>query len=395
MPSPIDRSSIFILLSIVVVDLIGFGVVMPILPFYAEQYGANGFELGLVLTGYAAMQFLFARAWGRLSDRIGRRRVLILTVTGTSISLWLLGLADSLGSILVARMLAGAFAANVSVASAYITDATSDEERTRWLGLLGACFAVGFLLGPAMGGLLAPMGHAVPMYFAAALASANALHALVSLREPPRHAAPGAGANSDVLRDPEVRRICLTNLFFAVAVTQLESMFAFYMSDEFGFDARQVAFLLVAMAVVTGLVQGGGLRPLVARFGEKRLAVGGFAGLAVAFAAIPGAPSVAWLLVPLAGAALARGIGQPSLMGLASFSAEVTRRGAVMGTFQSAGSLARVIGPVLAGALYDHDHSGPFWLATVAMSVAVVLALRLREAPTGPVAQGEMPPALG
>jgi MFS family permease len=116
----------------------------------------------------------------------------------------------------------------------------------------------------------------------------------------------------------------------------------------------------------------------VDRFGEKRLAVGGFTGLAVAFAAIPGAPTVAWLMVPLVGSALARGIGQPSLMGLASFSADPARRGAVMGTFQSAGSLARVVGPLLAGALYDRSPVAPFWLAAAAMSVAVLLALRLR-----------------
>lgn len=372
----------FILLSIVVVDLIGFGIVMPILPFYAEEFGADGFDLGLVLTGYAAMQFAFARAWGRLSDRIGRRPVLILTVCGTSLSLFALGFADSLAWVLGARMLAGVFAANVSVASAYITDATSAEDRTRWLGLLGACFAVGFLLGPAIGGLLAPMGHHIPMFVAAGLAAGNAIHALFSLREPPRHVSADGAAGREVLRDPEVRRICLTNLAFAIAVTQLESMFAFYMSDEFGFDARQVAFLLVAMAVVTGLVQGGGLRPLVERFGEKRLAVGGFSGLALAFAAIPGAPTVAWLLVPLVGSAFARGVGQPSLMGLASFSAQADRRGAVMGTFQSAGSLARVVGPLMAGALYDRDHSAPFWLAAGAMSVAVLLATRLRASKT-------------
>jgi MFS family permease len=386
MPSGADRTSLLILLSIVVVDLIGFGIVMPILPFYAEEFGANGLELGVVLTGYAAMQFVFARAWGRLSDRIGRRRVLIFTVSGTCVSLLLLGLADSLVAVLGARMLAGVFAANVSVASAYITDATDADERTRWLGLLGACFAVGFLLGPAIGGLLAPFGHHVPMLFAAALAAANAVHAMFSLHEPPRHAQDGDGVSTDVLRDPEVRRICLTNLIFAVAVTQLESMFAFYMSDEFGFDARQVAFLLVGMAIATGLVQGGGLRPLVNRFGEKKLAVGGFTGLAVAFAAIPEASSVAWLLVPLLGSAFARGVGQPSLMGLASFSADAARRGAVMGTFQSAGSLARVVGPLVAGALYDYNHSGPFWLAAVAMSVAVLMALRLRAPAAVPAA---------
>ncbi len=397
MSDPPSRSALLVLLSIVVVDLIGFGVVMPILPFYAREYGADGFDLGVILTGYAGMQFLFARAWGRLSDRIGRRPVLILTVTGTSLSLFGLGFADSLWAVLAARMLAGVFAANIGVASAYISDCTDEEDRTRWMGLLGACFAVGFLLGPAIGGLLAPFGHATPMFFAAALAAANAVHAILSLREPPRHTEPGAEVQRgrEVLRDPEVRRICVTNFVFAVAVTQLESMFALYMADRFGFDAPKVAGLFIVMAIVTGSVQGGGLKPLVDRFGEKRLAVGGFAGLAVAFLALPSASTVAWLLVPLVVSALARGVGQPSLMGLASFSADAARRGAVMGTFQSAGSLARVVGPVLAGLLYDRDPTAPFYLAAVAMTLAVALATRLREAPGAPLAAGEPGAAAG
>ena len=374
-----SRAALPALFSVVVVDLIGFGIVIPILPFYALEFQASGTELGGVLTAYAAAQFVFAPFWGRLSDRVGRRRVLLATVAGTSLALLLLGLASSLVWVLAARLLAGAFAANVSVASAYITDVTDEAERTRFMGLLGACFGVGFVLGPAIGGLLVPYGHHVPMFTAAGLAACNAVYAAFVLREPERHAATAqsAAGRLSVLRDPIVRRLCLVNLLFSLGVTQLESMFAFFMADRFGYDARQVAFLLVGMAVVMGGIQGGVMRPLAARFAERSLVRSGCVLLALAFATMTFSPTVWLLLLPLTVSAVGRGIAQPALMSLASFSADPEQRGLVMGTFQSSASLARVVGPVTAGLLYDQALSGPFLLAAVLLAAVAVLGARL------------------
>ncbi len=364
---PRRRSELAVLFSIVVVDLVGFGVVMPILPFYAREYGASATELGLVLMVYAAAQFACAPLWGRVSDRIGRRPVLLFTIAGTAVSLLLLGLADSLAWIFAARGLAGAFAANVSVASAYIADVTEESERTRWMGMLGASFGVGFVLGPAIGGALAPYGYHVPMLTAAGLAAANFAVAVVRLREPARHDASdaaGIGATRlGVLRDPLIRRLCLTNLAFSVAVTQLETIFAFFMMDRFDYGARQVAFILVGMAVVMGGIQGGGMRALSARFRDPVLVSAGGVLLAAAMLWVPEAGSVSVLLLPLALAAAGRAVLQPALMGMASLAAARGTRGVVMGTFQSAASLARVIGPVAAGWLYDRSQGAPFWLA--------------------------------
>jgi DHA1 family tetracycline resistance protein-like MFS transporter len=370
--------SLPLLYSVVVVDLIGFGILMPILPFYAVEFGASGRELGVVLAAYAAAQLLMAPVWGRLSDRLGRRPVLLLTIAGTSASLLLLSVATSLFWLLVARVLAGAFAANVSVASAYISDVTSDDERTRYMGLLGACFAVGFVLGPAIGGLLAPWGHQLPLRVAAGLAACNAVYAAIALREPPgrRRAARGAGRLA-ALRDPLVRRLCLVNLAFSLAVTQLEAMFALFMKDRFAYGERDVAFLLIGMAVVMGGIQAGAMRRLAARYPERSLLVWGSAGLAVAFAALPTAPSVALLLIPLTLAAIGRGVAQPAMLGMASLAAPEEERGLVLGSFQSAASLARVIGPVAAGLLYDRSTSGPFQLAAVLLVGVVVLAARM------------------
>jgi DHA1 family tetracycline resistance protein-like MFS transporter len=356
---------------------------MPVLPFWAKEFEATGLMLGGVLSIYAAAQFVFAPLWGRLSDRIGRRPVMLMTIAGTAASLVLLGFSTSIAGLFLARALAGAFAANISVATAYVTDVTAEEERTRWMGMIGASFAVGFLLGPAIGGLLGVYGYHVPMLTAAALATVNLVVAFFTLVEPPARVQPERTAGRlEVLRDPAVRRLSIANLLFALGVTQLESMFAFLMMDRFGWDVREVAFVLVGMAVVMGGIQGGGMKALAARYPERTLVIAGAAMLAVAFAGIPLAGSVAILLVPLTLSAVGRGISQPSLMSLASFQSDASNRGSVMGTFQSSASLARVFGPAIAGLLYDQDVGGPFWLAAGLMGAVVVLSMRFPEGST-------------
>jgi multidrug resistance protein len=376
-----------------VVDLVGFGIVMPVLPFWAREFGASGATLGLLLTSYAAAQFLCAPLWGRLSDRIGRRPVLLATIAGTALSLLILGLAPSLPWLFAARLLAGAFAANLGVASAYIADATPPEERTRWMGLLGAAFGVGFVLGPALGGALAPFGYHWPMLAAAALAAANWIHALASLREPERHeAAAPAGARAAALRDPLVRRLCLANLVFSLAVTQLETVFAFFMADRFGYDAAHVAGILIAMALLMGGIQGGGMKALSARFPERTLALGGSALLALGFLAVAPARSLAWLLPALALCAVGRAVLQPALMSLASLAAAGGARGATMGAFQASASLARVAGPLAAGLLYDAAPAAPFVLASALVLAVALQARALPAEGAGPLAGAVAPP---
>jgi MFS family permease len=380
----------------VVVDLIGFGIVVPVLPFLVKEQGASATQLGVIGMGYAAAQFVCAPLWGRLSDRIGRRHVLLLTIAGTAASLAALGFATTVPAILAARVAAGAFAANLGVASAYIADVTDESERTRWMGLLGASFGVGFVIGPAIGSLLGPISHALPMFVAAGLAVANWVQALVWLREPPAHASAGSARPGPArarrwvaLRDPLVRRLCAANLVFALAVTQLETIFQYFMNDRFGWDLREVGFLLVGMAVLMGAVQGGAMRPLSARFSERALVLGGSALLALAFFALPALPGVGLLIVGLALAAIGRGVAQPALLSLASLAAPAGERGAVMGAFQAAASLARVIGPLAAGVLYDRAQGTPFLLAGALVLGVVGLGRGLPERVEPPDPVGE------
>jgi multidrug resistance protein len=373
------RAALPVLLGVVVVDLIGFGIVMPILPFLALEYHASGTWVGLLLSGYAAAQFVFAPLWGRLSDRIGRRPVMLATIAGTALSLLLVPFAHSLTALLAARVLAGAFAANVSVATAYIADATDEAERTRWMGLVGAAFGIGFLLGPAIAGVLAPWGHEVPMFAAAGLAGANWLHAAVRLPETPRRAAPAVEvARREVLRTPAVFWLCVCNLVFALSVTQLESIFQLFMAQHFRYDARQVAFILVGMAALMAGIQGGGIKGLAARFPERRLVQAGALLMAASFALIPVTGSLLPLLGVLALSAGGRSVIQPSLLSLTSAAAAPAQRGAAMGAFQASASLARVFGPYAAGWLYDRRLGAPFLLAA---GLAAVLSLLARSLP--------------
>lgn len=377
------HANLRILLSVVIVDLIGFAIVVPILPFYAEQYGAGGFELGCIVAGFSLFQFIFAPLWGRLSDRFGRRPVLLFTIAGNTAAMIFLGLADSLTAIFAARMLAGAFAGNIGVATAYITDVTNEDERPRWMGLIGASFAIGFTLGPVLGGVASTWGYSTPMYLAAGLSALNLISAIARLPESPRKVSDspeGALSRLAALRQPGVRLLTATNFVFSFAVTQLETVFALYMLHRFEFNAFEVAMVLFAMAVVMGGIQGGGMKALSKRFGERSLVRSGALFLASGFFLTPLMPSVAWLIGALMLCATGRALLQPSLMTLISFRTSEDSRGSIMSTFQSAAALARVFGPFAAGLIYDRAAGGPFWVAGAASLLVFALATALTRA---------------
>lgn len=372
-----SKSSLLILFSVVVLDLIGFGIVIPILPFYAESYGASATVLGCLLTSYAAMQFIFSPIWGRLSDRIGRRKVLLWTMTGGAVGLLILGLAKSLPMLFVGRILSGIFGANIGIASAYVTDVTTPENRARGMGMIGAAFGIGFIFGPALGGALSVYGYSVPILAASGLGAITVLYAWFRLGESHPEESAKRGGLGEVLAIPLVQRLCAMNFLFTMGSTQLESIFAFYMADHFGYNARDVAYVLVLMALIMVGIQGGLIKRLVMRFGEKLLLTTGVALLVVAFFFIPKSPTVWILLLPLMLSAVGRGISQPSMMSLVSRGGGMAVHGSVMGAFQASASLARVIGPLVAGLLYDRHPSWPFFLAAALMLPVFALSLKV------------------
>lgn len=378
------KSPLFIIFLVVFVDLLGFGLVIPILPYYASHYGADAFKLGWLMAIYSLAQFLFAPAWGRLSDIMGRRPIIVFTVLGTAAAHALVAWAPNLWWIFAGRLLAGLFGGNISTATAYIADITTEENRAKGMGIIGAGFGLGFIFGPALGGILARYGFGAPAMAAAALALLNAVAAAALLPEPPlskeqraahRHKRFDTSAIRGALARPSSRHVILLFFIVTMAFTQMEACFALFMRDRFGFDAMQAGWLLAYMGVIMVLLQGGLIHRLVKKFGEVPLAIAGMTAMAGALVALSVSPTLFATYVAMTLIALGQGLNNPSLMSLVSKSAPPGQTGAVMGVYQSAGSLARVFGPPMAGLLYDRmSHGAPFWMSGGLMAFAAMMA---------------------
>lgn len=374
------RRPLIVIFAVVFFDLLGFGIVIPILPYYAKAYGASASTLGWLMTSYSLMQFFFAPLWGRLSDRIGRRPVLLASIAGGAVAMLVLGWAPSLFWLFVGRSLAGIFAANISTATAYIADVTSEDDRARGMGLIGAAFGLGFIFGPAFGGLLSDFGFGVPMFAAASLAIGNLVFAWFALEEPARahgrEATPAARrfdvlAIRSALSDSRTRVAVFLFFLVTVAFTQMEVALAFFVAARHGFDAQRTGWLLAMMGVVMVVVQGGLIGRLSRWAGETALIIAGTLLMALALVLVGSSAHTAPLYAGLALLAFGNGITNPSLSSLASRGASPESRGATMGVYQSAGSLARVFGPLLAGYTYDHFGIGrPFLVAAGLMALA-------------------------
>lgn len=362
-------------------DLLGFGLIIPQLQYFADAFHATPAFIGLIQAVYSLMQFLFAPFWGRLSDRVGRRPILLVSIAGSAFSYLLFGLARDAGMIFFSRLLAGITAANLSTAQAYISDITPPQDRTRAMGLLGAAFGVGFILGPAVGGVLGAWGGNLAIGLAGALlAGANWLSAFLRLPESlsTEKRNRTSGGYTFPLRDlprvlaiPHVGLLAVV-LFTAIfAIANLESTFVLLAKHRFGLDQRQCGYLFAYLGVMGAVVQGGLVGKLSARFGETRLLIGGYLLQAPMLLLIPFAPGVGWLMVVLAVMAMGGGVAGPSLNGLISKLVPHDRRGEVFGVTQSLGSLARVVGPIWGGWSFGHlGMSAPYITAGMLMLVA-------------------------
>lgn len=367
-------------------DLLGFGIIIPILPFYAENYGASAWMIGWIMTGYSLMQFLFSPFWGRLSDRYGRRPVLLLSICGSIGSMLVLALSDSLTGILAGRLLAGIFGANISTAYAYVSDITTRENRAKGMGMLGAAFGLGFTLGPALGGLLAPIGHAAPFWFAALLSVLNLLFAAFRLPESRSASAIAAGQRRPIgiadrmlplrmlWRNPKVGMPVLLFFLVTLAITQMEVILALYMNRKFAFDARSTGLLFALFGLVMVLVQGGAIGRLTRQFGEARIIMAATLGATLALAIFPFQQALGAATLTLCALAAFRGMLQPALSSVTSLAASEQDRGMAMGLFHSSSSFARVIGPLGAGWAFDAvSIEAPFLIGALFLALAFLL----------------------
>lgn len=376
-------SSLTVLFVTVFLDLVGFGIVIPLLPLYAERFGAGPVAVTLLVASYSFMQFCFAPWWGRLSDRIGRRPVLLVGLLGSALSYLLFGLASSLAALFLARSLAGIMGANVGVAQAYVADVTAPAERARGMGLIGAAFGLGFVFGPALGGLLSYYGPATPFLAASALALLNGLLAIRLLPESRR----GERAQGEIQSGIRTRWRTLVHLgrgsgmwvlfgalfLLTVAFAALEATMSLWADRRWDLSPSGVAYLFAYLGVVATLVQGGLVGPLARRLGDRRLAVLGMIALTAGLTSLAIAPTLTSVAGALALVALGQGAAMPALSALISRSAPEAERGRVLGVSQSLSALARVVGPVWGGVAFAQlGIAAPYLSGAAVMILGVV-----------------------
>jgi DHA1 family tetracycline resistance protein-like MFS transporter len=369
----------------VFIDLLGFGLILPQLPFYAEKFGATGLWVGAILTAYSAAQLVGASLLGRLSDRVGRRPILLLSLAGSAASFLVSGFADSLWLLLLARALAGLFGGSIAAAQAVIADVTAPTERAKYMGLLGASIGLGFVFGPALGSLLAPFGFGAAAFAAAGVAAANLVFAFFRLpetraAEARRHAHARLAFSNfvDALRHPSIGRLLAATFFSTLAFVAMEATFALLGEARFGLDASRLGLVFAYVGVVMVVVQGGLVGRLAPRFGERALATTGSLLMAVSLGALPLVPSLAAALGVLAGLAVGQGLTTPMLSTLLSRATDADEQGGTLGLGQSLAAAARAVGPLGAGWLYDRAVGAPYAASAAVMVLAAVLVRTAR-----------------
>lgn len=423
-----QRSPLIVIFTTVFIDLVGFGIVIPVLPFYAEgtAFNATPRMVGLLFASYSIMQLIFSPILGGLSDKYGRRPVLLLSIIGTGIGFLVLGFAQTIFMLFVGRILDGITGGNISTAQAYIADITTKENRAKGMGLIGAGFGLGFIFGPAIGGILSGWGIHVPFFFAAALCFANAvllyfrLPETVTANHPAKNRAAGGRSFRHVLnslKEPRLGFVLIIYFLFIVAFSIMTTSFSLYTMFRFGYDAQHTGYLFAYVGLIAVIIQGGLIGRLVKRFGELPLVIFGALCFAISLFAVPfvgpAAGGLAALLVGGGIFSMGNSLATPALTSLASKTAGPEQQGVVLGVTQSVASLARAVGPFLAAVLINSSiaHVGAdgvphfmsdrslfvtFWTGAAIMLIAFLLAFYFSRSEwisvmSGPTLQTDQP----
>src|SRR3954469_8796677 len=392
MPRP--RSPLFVLFLTDFIDLIGFGIVIPILPLYAEHFHASPIAIGWLTGIYSGMQIIFTPILGKLSDRFGRRPVLFVSIVGTAIGFALMGMAQSLTLLFVARILAGITGGNIAIPQAYIADVTAPEKRSRAMGLIGAAFGLGFTFGPLIGDMMSQISYSAPFFFSAGLAVINA--ALVylilpeSLSREHRTQPHEEASIVEVFRHGRGAMFAIvvgTYFCLVVGFSIMTTLFALFTEKRFGYDALANGYLFGFVGIVSVIVQGGLIGRLIKIFGEVVLTRAGLILTALSLALLPMCNGLASLLLVSAGLSAGSGFASPPLSGLASQMVESNWQGRALGLLQSAGSVARLLGPLFGGWLLMFDlqkpigHYGysPFFAGAALCFIGVLFAFSFKK----------------
>ena len=378
-----DRAALGVVYFTVFLDLLGFGIILPWLPYYAAELGASGIGLGFLFTSYSLAQLVGATVLGRLSDRHGRRPILLMSLAGSMAGFVFSGLANSLIALCLARAVAGLFGGSISIAQAYVADVTEKDNRARYMGFVGASIGLGFVVGPALGAGFIALGLGFPAvaFTSAGLAAVNLVLAAWKVREPRERAASRSRSLAswrEALGQPGLSRVLAATFCTTFAFVGMETTFAFLGRDRFGFDNLRFGLVLTYVGVIMIIVQGALIGRLTGRFEVRWIAVAGSLLMAVALAALPFAGALPTVLGALGLLAAGQGLVVPGLSTLTSQIAAAERQGSVLGFSQSIAASARVIGPLVAGGLYDLGAGLPYWTGGVLALTAGALVVSHR-----------------
>jgi multidrug resistance protein len=374
---PLPRG-FWVIWSTVALDMIGFGIVAPILGRYADRFGASGFQVGLLFASFSLAQMIFSPILGRWSDRVGRKPVIVISLFGTALGSFITGAAGALWVLFAGRLIDGASGASVSVAQSAITDLATKEQRARMLGLLGMAFGVGFVFGPAIGGLAALGGPHIPFYVAGTLALINAVAAIIRIQETrvPNKTAPTTRVHVP-FRKRRYGALAGVGFFSMLAFSGFEATFSLFGGARFNLTEASTAVVFLGVGVVMSAVQGSLIGPLTSRFGSLQLLRNGLVLVSIGLLFLGAAVIWPTMIVALLFMVVGAGISNPSLTALVADSAHEDRRGEALGIQQSASALARVIGPPLAGLAFDHVGIGaPFTFGALIYVLAIGIAFR-------------------
>src|SRR5581483_2331360 len=392
------RTSLLVLFLTVFIDLIGFGMVIPFLSFYAREYGATGAAVGAVVGIYSIMQFFFAPVWGRWSDHIGRRPVILISVTTSCVGYLLFAFSRSYRMLFLSRVIAGAGGANIGTAQAYIADSTTPENRAKGMGLIGAAFGMGFILGPPLAGMLAYVGtshglagNLLPGLMASGTSFVALVIALVALGE---SKAPGAPVRSAIppqfdkriwseVGHQKILALIIATLFLTLlSVAGMEVSVTLHARDRFHFTPKQLAWFFLFMGVIVAMIQGGLIGRMARAFGERTLVAIGTASFTIGLVLAPGIYRVPLLYLVAFFLAIGQGLCYPSLTSMVTRVTTQEETGSMLGIAAAVGSLARFLGPIVMGSLYDMAKAqGAFFGGAVLTAAGFCLALAMRRLP--------------
>jgi len=381
------KTPLTVIFLIVFIDLMGFGIIIPILPSYAQQvFCSSDVMVGVLVAAFSFMQLLFTPVWGRLSDRMGRKPVLVIGLVCTIAGYILFGFASSFLILFLARLLGGIGGANISAAQAYIADVTSVEDRAKGMGLIGAAFGLGFVFGPFIGGLLVPYGYEIPGFAAAALSTIALVTTIVFLPEPKMHAEKAAQTSSsftlvklkEALKKPKIASLFLLFFLVTFGYANIYATFPIISTREFDYTDRQVGMLFGFLGLIGAMTQGSFIRVLTKKIPEKPLFLIGVFFTMLGLTFLPFYISTAVLLIVLTSLSFGSGVVTPTALSLISQNTDARDQGSILGINQSLGALGRVLGPIWGSFVFQHfGHIWPFLTGGAVMLLVFILAWKL------------------